>query len=65
MSGGARLPEDMNVRTSFPVVDEVLAPFGNVLGRDRRAYHNHVKRVLGPGTHAGAGCSALTPQPTP
>ena len=36
----------MNVRTSFPVVDEVLAPFGNVLGRDRLAYHNHVKRVL-------------------
>jgi len=36
----------MHVRTGFPLVDEVLAPFTAALGVDLTAYRNHVVRVL-------------------
>jgi len=36
----------MNLRTSFPLVDDILGVFAGSLGRDMLAYRNHVYRVL-------------------
>jgi hypothetical protein len=36
----------MNICTRFPIVDEVIERFGSALGRDQRAYHNHVRRIV-------------------
>ena len=36
----------MNLRTSFPLVDDILVAFAGPLGGDLRAYRNHVYRVL-------------------
>jgi hypothetical protein len=36
----------MNLRTSFPLVDDILGAFSGPLGMDMYAYRNHVYRVL-------------------
>lgn len=36
----------MNLRTSFLLVDDILCAFAGTLGRDLRAYRNHIYRVL-------------------
>ena len=36
----------MKLRTSFPLVDDILGAFAGPLGGDLRAYRNHVYRVL-------------------
>jgi hypothetical protein len=36
----------MNLRTSFPLVDDILGAFAGPLGGDLRTYRNHVYRVL-------------------
>jgi len=36
----------MNLRTSFPLVDNILGAFSGPLGMDMSAYRNHVYRVL-------------------
>src|SRR5262245_24157960 len=38
--------EDADLRTSVPIVEEVLDEHASELGRDRIAYRNHVYRVL-------------------
>jgi hypothetical protein len=53
-------------RTSFPLVEEILAPFAAALGRDGGGYRNHVVRVLNfalalapPGAARGAGVAGV------